>query len=152
MYFLFLSLPFMKKSYIAMGATTLLALSIALPVSAASTSSKKAVSKVDTACVAAAVGTREDKIVAAQDTYATAWKTARLALKDQLVSAWNAKDTKARKAAWDTYAKALKDANAARKAAVKAAWTEETTAVKTTCKGTSADAAAEVSGQTADLK
>lgn len=111
-----------------------------------------AASSVNGVCIAGLVGTRETAIIAAFDAFFASWKTARQTLSSSLQTAWTNNDAAARRTAWETYNASVRSAMQTRKEAVRKAWADFKRGVKDTCKGTSADVAAEATGETADAQ
>jgi hypothetical protein len=89
---------------------------------------------VNGACVATAVGVREDALIAAHATFGTAINTALSTRKTELQASWNMTDAKARResrtAAWKKFRDARRTANQTMKTAVKAAYSAFNTATK----------------------
>jgi hypothetical protein len=89
---------------------------------------------IDGACVASAVGVREDALITAHAAHSTAVTTALTARKTALMAAWNLTDVKARRtareAAWATFRTARKASNATLKTSVTTAYTAFNTAAK----------------------
>ena len=94
----------------------------------------------DMTCMAEAVETREDALIAAWDSFNTATKAALETRKDALEDAWNQDTSKSQKkasiAAWKAWKKASKEAHAEFKTDRKAAWDTFKTTAKSTCKVT----------------
>lgn len=101
---------------------------------------------VDAACMQSAIDKRDTAIIASVDSYAATVKTALQTRKDALKAAWAIQDKTARntaiKAAWASYQGTWKKASTAVRAARKAAWSAFKTDAKN-CKQAGADASGE---------
>ena len=165
------------KKFIATGAATVIALSLAIPAFAedamssstttGTTSSamhsegekmmkqdkmmKKTPVTVDVTCMQNAVEKRDTAIMAGVDAYSAAVKTALMTRKDALKAAWALTDKTQRnaalKTAWTAFEGTWKKASAAMKTARNGAWTAFKTDSKA-CKQTGAEA----TGEMTDMK
>jgi len=106
-----LSLVFAPSGASAVGTTTATS---SIKIKMDKKSDKKISKNVDVACVATAVGKREDALLKSWQTFDDAVEATFAARKSALVSAWSLSDAKERKTA---VKKALSEAKSARKAA-----------------------------------
>jgi hypothetical protein len=138
-----------KSLVVSAGAVAMLALPVAAPVFASDSEHgtvAKPAKALNVACVATAVGKREDAMLAAFDKRNTATHSALVQRKTDLTAAWaktnRAERNKAIRAAWATYEKSAKAARITFRSERNAAWKTFETARKA-CGGSL--------GETADL-
>lgn len=119
----------------------------ATSTSSVSSSGRATTTQVALECIGNAVGTREESIMSAQETFSASIKTALQTRKDALRSAWNNTNAKERKTAvksvWNNFKTGSKTAVNALKDSRKSAWSAFETARKNCKGGASEDGLAE---------